>query len=336
MKVSAVLITRNQEGNAGRLITSVLDGMRALDGEAEVLLVDSASTDRTVDIAAAFPIRIIELADDQPLCASLGRYTGFENTTGEYVLFLDGDMELVPGWLQEAIGVLDESPDVAAVTGRRLDVPPDAGPNLELVRPHRTGSADGPVDRVDIRQGGGAAVYRRSALDEVGPFNPRLYSEEEPELCLRLRHIGGYRILRLDMTHVYHYSETRDHLSTMVGRARRRLYVGMGQIIRLHWRDPILKRYLRERGFALLPGAALFLALVAIGYYLATRDATWMAIWLGAALIALTFDAMRKRSLRQTLLSVVRRTLIMAGTVRGLLMPTARPDDRPPTFTVIR
>ncbi len=70
-------------------------------------------------------------------------------------------------------------------------------------------------------------------LDEVGPFNPHFYSDEEPELCVRIRR-RGYRIVETDYPAVCHYTEPHEALSTLFARWRRRLYLGPGQILRYH------------------------------------------------------------------------------------------------------
>ena len=96
---SAVVITRNQAWNVDRLLGSVLREPSIR----EVVLVDSASTDKTIESALRFPVRVIQLRPDQRLSAAAGRHVGLMHTTGAQVLFLDGDTELHPGWLERAI-----------------------------------------------------------------------------------------------------------------------------------------------------------------------------------------------------------------------------------------
>ena len=88
----------------------------------EIVLVDSASTDDTVHRAQRYPVRIARLHGDQPLTAAKGRCLGFQQTDGRYVLFLDGDCELVPGWLDQGIQILDDDGSVAAVGGTRINL----------------------------------------------------------------------------------------------------------------------------------------------------------------------------------------------------------------------
>src|SRR6476659_7238471 len=71
---SVVVIARNEEGSIGTCLDSVL---RAFGERTyELIFVDSASTDRTVSIAARFPAKIIRIPPSSRLSPSLGRYIG--------------------------------------------------------------------------------------------------------------------------------------------------------------------------------------------------------------------------------------------------------------------
>ena len=67
VELSVVLITRNQDWNIARLVQSVMNEAAGLSYE--IVLVDSASTDRTVEIALNYPIRIVRLDENQRLTA---------------------------------------------------------------------------------------------------------------------------------------------------------------------------------------------------------------------------------------------------------------------------
>ena len=65
-RLSVVLISKNQEWNMVRLLQSVLDETACLS-DREIVLVDSASSDRTVEIAGRYPITILRLHRNQRL-----------------------------------------------------------------------------------------------------------------------------------------------------------------------------------------------------------------------------------------------------------------------------
>jgi GT2 family glycosyltransferase len=329
-ELSVVLISKNQEWNIARLVESVLRETDFLSRR-EIILVDSASTDLTTEIAAHFPITVLKLRPDQRLTAAAGRYVGFKQTTGDLVLFLDGDMELCKRWLDQALGVMHSRSDVAMICGQVIDCPKTIQvPSLEHHEALDTDAA-----AVDVRQGGGAAIYRRSVLERVGTFNPYLYCDEEPELCLRIRH-AGYRILRLPRPIAFHYSVPTEALSTLLSRRSRNLWLGFGQNIRYLSASPLLWPYLRERGWAVAPALMLCLGFAAAVVSGLTSQWGWLALW-GAFVILLTIGiAIRKRSLKRAIFTLFQRFLILEGTVRGLLLKPYDPAGYPGRFDVIQ
>src|SRR5690625_4465821 len=97
--LAVVLIARNQVWNVERLVRSVTSTPEG--ASAELVLVDSASGDGTPQRARELGVTVLELDGSQRLTAAAGRVAGQEATESDYVLFLDGDMELAPGWLSQ-------------------------------------------------------------------------------------------------------------------------------------------------------------------------------------------------------------------------------------------
>jgi glycosyltransferase involved in cell wall biosynthesis len=312
MTLSVVLIARNQERSVGPLIESVLRETADLALK-ELLLVDSASTDRTVEVALGYPVSVLALPQADWLCAAAGRYVGYANTTGDSVLFLDGDMELCAGWLPRAIAVLETEPALAAVAGRVID--------------SETQAAELPTDPVgeatlgaergwEVPHPAGAGLYRRAALEEVGSFNPYLRSDEEPELALRLR-ARGYRIFSLDAPSVIHHQPVAGGFPALFARRQRGLFVGHGQVARALVGTPALPRFLRERGYFIAPLLAGLLGGVATAASLAQRRPRWFLAWAGLVLSVLGADAVRRRSVRATGLAALNRVFFLEGLLRG-------------------
>src|SRR5690242_8807380 len=119
--LSFVIIGKNAEWSIGRLLDSIFARTPSWI-TSEVIYVDSASRDRTIEIVRKYPVRIVELSATQPLCASAGRFIGANYATGEAVVFIDSDMKLMDGWLEEAISIFDGQPDLGVVTGVIIDV----------------------------------------------------------------------------------------------------------------------------------------------------------------------------------------------------------------------
>jgi len=329
MELSVILISKNQAWNMERLIESVLQNTADISPK-EIVLVDSASTDDTTEVAAEYPISVLRLQPTQHLTPSAGRYIGYKHTTGKFILFLDGDMELVEGWLERALQILKDESKIALVTGEIVDLPIDAKnsnkPPLILKVPTKT---------TEILNSGGAALYRRSVLEEVGTFNPYLYSDEEPELCIRVR-FGGYQIIHLEYPIAYHYTAVRDKLSSLYGRWKRRLYLGAGQSIRYHLNSEMLWAYINERGFGLIPVLGLGLGLIALLWAVVFGKLFFLYIWLLSVSVMFIGDAYRKQSFYQALSSFLKRIFIADGTVRGFLLKPLDVNKYPDQFEQIK
>jgi glycosyltransferase involved in cell wall biosynthesis len=328
--VAVVLISKNQAWNIARLIESVLKEKEGnLPGE--ILLVDSASTDETTEIASRYPITVLKLWPGQRLTAAAGRHVGYQHTSSAYVLFLDGDMELCQGWLEKACQVMWNVSDVAVVTSRVIDLPKVAASNAKPLFLREEGT----TVAKEVPYGGGAALYRRAVLEEVGTFNPYIYSDEEPDLCIRIRH-AGYRVVQLECPIAYHYSDPDKALPTLVGRWKRRLYLGAGQNLRYHLGSELFWPYFRERGYGCIPALGLVAGLFSFVWSFASGQWLWFSFWLGLLFLIITVDAYRKRSLYRTAASLLERTLIVDGTIRGFFLQPLDPKSYSAKFDIVK
>jgi len=255
--LSAVIICRNEEKIIGRCIESVLE---ETGHASEVILVDSASTDGTVAVARRFPITVVQLDGTSLLSPSAGRYIGSKFCTRDFVFFLDGDMIVCPGWAKAARESLHDK-ELGGVAGRLYWVFP--GEELHMDSPDRlpTGS---------LKCLGGAAVYRRSALQRCGTFHPFLLGEEERELGHRLRR-GGFRLERREVPMAYHMAKPRT-VTEIDEKAR--YFTGVGQIMRAYHLNHMSWDLVKEQKvtFAWFAGTALSallaLALLVMNLYL--------------------------------------------------------------------
>ena len=319
-ELAVVMITKDQAWNVARLIESVLEGTAHVSAK-QIVLVDSASRDETIELACRYQIGVVRLRPDQRLTAAAGRYIGYQHTTARLVLFLDGDMELCPGWLEKALDFVQCRPDVAVITGQIIDQlrtakSPDRPPLIPT----------GTVAATEVLHGGGAALYKRSVLEQVGTFNPYLYSDEEPELCLRIRH-AGYRVVQLAQPLAYHYSNPSEALSTLAGRWQRNLYLGQGQCMRYYLGDDLLWRYVKERGYGCIPALGLVSGLIALVWTAVTRRWRWFSLWILLAGGLLVGDAVRKRSVYRVVYSLCLRLLFVGGTAKGFLLKPLDPES---------
>lgn len=181
-----VAIGRNEGDRLIRCLTSL---QQHLPQAVPIIYVDSGSTDNSVAEAKSRGVQVIELDMSIPFTGARARNAGFrylieQFTHTQYVQFIDGDCELLPGWIEAAISTLEKSADLAVVFGRLRERFPEASPynliaDIDWDRPVGEASACG-----------GIALMRIAALKAVGGFNPAMICGEEPELCIRLRQQG--------------------------------------------------------------------------------------------------------------------------------------------------
>lgn len=89
MILSVVIITHNEETNIGRTLASVQP--LVADGKGEIIVVDSGSTDRTVEIATSFGAKVF-VEEWKGYAAQ--KNSGIEKAEGDWVFSLDADEEV--------------------------------------------------------------------------------------------------------------------------------------------------------------------------------------------------------------------------------------------------
>lgn len=102
--VSVLIPTMNEAGSIGRVIEEVHQTLGAI-GEYEILVVDTNSTDGTVDIARSKGAKVI----DEPRRGYGRAYkTGFEHASGRFIATLDADSTYPARYIPEFIRILED------------------------------------------------------------------------------------------------------------------------------------------------------------------------------------------------------------------------------------
>jgi GT2 family glycosyltransferase len=190
--LAVVAIGRNEGVRLRTCLASALaTGMAAV-----VVYVDSGSTDGSVSMAHGLGCSVVNLDLCIPFTAARARNEGFARALQlqpglTHLQFVDGDCEIVGGWLQTALTFLQANPDVAAACGRRRE----RFPKRSIYNQLCDIEWNTPVGQT--KSCGGDVLMRADALQSVGGYRSSLIAGEEPELCVRLR-AAGWRIWRLD------------------------------------------------------------------------------------------------------------------------------------------
>jgi len=314
LELSVVIIARNEEQAIGPCLDSVERATTAF--RSEILFVDSASTDRTVDEALRHPIKVVRFNENGMLSPAAGRWLGTDLTRGEYVFFVDGDMIIIEGWIEAGIKALSDK-HVGGVSGRLFWVSPGEEPGCARKDELPLGKVPGL---------GGAALYSRRALAQCGSFNPFLRGEEERELAYRLS-VGGFSVMRIDVPMAYHLDKP---LSEEENLGRSVYFAGVAQIMR---RYPF-QRIFWELAVEHIEVYLVWALMLTIGVGLIVLGITGSGRWffnvaaivvLGLALLGLW------KGPRQLWLYLHSRTLLsmrfMHGLQKGLPSPHRYPCD---------
>ena len=196
MSIGVVVIGRNEGERLRRClesITGVTD---------RVVYVDSGSTDDSVNLARSIGSEVVSLDMTIPFTAARARNDGSKLLLKlvpdlDYVQFVDGDCELVNGWLETAATFLGSHINVAMVCGRLRERYPDHSIYNKLCDTEW----DTPVGLT--KACGGIAMVKVAAFEATGGFRDDLIAGEEPELCVRLR-ATGFQVWRLDAEMALH------------------------------------------------------------------------------------------------------------------------------------
>ena len=221
--VSIVIIGRNEERGVEKCVRAAQTAAQI--GGAEIIYVDSASTDDTVRIVESLGIRVVALDPNQKLCPSAGRFAGSRAANGEFILFLDADTLIYEDFLPAAVEHFRCHPPVAGINGR-IDDTDESGVLFADV-----GDRFDEIAEIEWLRGP-ACFYRRAALIAAGSFNPQLLVEEEAELGLRLLK-NGWRLNLLPVpmachTRCYH----NQTFASLLNSLRRDLATGrIGEVI---------------------------------------------------------------------------------------------------------
>jgi glycosyltransferase involved in cell wall biosynthesis len=217
-KVSIIIVARNEEEKIAECITAALEAAKEIGG-AELILSDSASSDKTAEIAFAMGVKVLRLKSEWELSASAGRHIGTHYAAGEYILFIDADTLIYQGFLSTAVAALDENAELAGVCGFLDDA--NEGSEELLIFEDRSEK----VEEVKWLRGG-CCFYRREAILAVGSFNPYLLAEEEADIGLRLKR-NGWKLQMLPIPMAIHTRCTEDLSSkSMLTHISRSLFSG--------------------------------------------------------------------------------------------------------------
>ena len=190
-KVSVIIPTYNRAGLLPRAVNSVLAQTYR---DYEIIIVDDCSTDDTQDVIRRFAdAHVRAFRHSENSTGANARNTGIANARGEYVAFLDDDDEYMPDALEGLVALMDDSPAEVGYGYGLLALVNQSTGQSERISIIRNGDQRDDVLAQSIPTSTVPMIVRRSALKEIGGFNPNLTIGDDLDLVTRMS-LSGYHV----------------------------------------------------------------------------------------------------------------------------------------------
>ncbi|KAB2865288.1 MAG: glycosyltransferase [Exiguobacterium chiriqhucha] len=204
-KVSVVIIGKNEEKNILRCITSVKNTIEYMKRQIETVYIDSGSNDNTIlNITTNHSdVKIFRISDVEIKTASKGRHLGALVCEGEYILFLDADMEIHNRFLTNILSIADDNSEFIGGIGIRNDIFLSEG-----IRVKTHANVYNTFEETDCRHFGGALFIKKDFLIRIGNYGSAIVANEEAELHSRILKNGkNIKEYPFEMINHYIYQE---------------------------------------------------------------------------------------------------------------------------------
>jgi len=181
---SIVIPALNEETVIGKCLDSIAH-LEFPRRNFEVIIVDNGSSDRTREIAEAHrnDVQLTLLLRPEVNISAL-RNAGAVASSGKFLIFLDADMIVPKGWLQQVVTLFASSN--ADILGGSFKVPKNSSWVARVWFARRAKAVNLSPSYVPS----GNLMIRRSQFDLIGGFDESLRTSEDCDFCCRARTMG--------------------------------------------------------------------------------------------------------------------------------------------------
>lgn len=240
----------------------------------ELIVVDNASTDLSVEYLRKWQkkMSITIIQNKKNMTFSKANNIGVKKAKGEYLLFLNNDIQVTDGWLDELLYVAQTKPDAGAVGARLIYPEIPAGTknegksfsvqhagigfedrfrdNAYFLQPYNLENGNNiDVNEKDVIQKAAvtAAVLlvKRSIFEEAGGFDQKYnYGYEDVDLSLHIHYLG-YKNYYVPSCTVFHYefgTQNTDDPEKVKKRRRKNM-----KVFKCVWQSYLLRETLKDK-----------------------------------------------------------------------------------------
>jgi glycosyltransferase involved in cell wall biosynthesis len=200
MKISFVVPAYNEQAllprSLGAIRDEILRAGQELGKDAEIIVVNNASTDRTREVAEAVPGVVV--VDEPRKGLVQARWRGFEASTGTLIANIDADTVIPPGWLTEVFRQFERGPSLVAISGPYVYYGVPNRVNMVVGAYYRVAYAAYLINRFVLNVGsmlqGGNFIVKREAMLKLGSPDLRFsFYGEDTDMARRLSKVGGVK-----------------------------------------------------------------------------------------------------------------------------------------------
>lgn len=225
--LSVVIVSWNVRGYLAACLDSIATCLDGSQVRAEILVVDSASSDGTLEMLRAEYPHVRALPQAENVGFTRGNNLGLAAATGRFLMLLNPDTEIIDGALAHMVAYLDANPPVGIVGPHTLNSDGSHQSTrrrfprlltaifestwLQALAPRRIldhyyvrDLADDATGEVDWVQGS-ALMMRREVYEQIGGLDVGyVMFSEELDFCRRARD-AGWRVAYLGSAKIIHH-----------------------------------------------------------------------------------------------------------------------------------
>lgn len=226
-RVSAIVVNHRRPEMTSACLEALHAALERIDGGSEIVVVDNGSGDDSCEVIrrAAPEATLVELGENVGFAA--GAAAGVNRSAGEWVLLVNNDVMVEPDAVVSLLAAGDHAADVGSLAAQMRFASDPSVINSAGIGVDRLGIAydrllGAPVSDSETRPvevfgaSGGAAMHRRSMLDDVGGIDESFFfALEDADLAWRAR-MRGWRCLYAPRALAYHrHGATGSHRSDL-------------------------------------------------------------------------------------------------------------------------
>ncbi|MDP3973585.1 MAG: glycosyltransferase [Candidatus Daviesbacteria bacterium] len=205
--VSVVITTKNEQDVIEKLLKSTKNQSYK---RLEVILVDNNSSDRTLEIAKKMHVKFYTYGPER----SAQRNLGANKARGEYLLFLDADMELTSNVIKECIRIAKSDKKIGAVI-----IP-------ETSKAHNFWEKVKGFERSFYNEKGdpitdAARFFSKKAFISAGGYDETITGPEDWDLPETIRELG-FKIVKISSRIIH-----KERISSPFSLAKKKFYYGL-------------------------------------------------------------------------------------------------------------